>query len=538
MKRTLPLCGFVLAAFAVASGCSSAPVEPSAISDIVISKDAVVATQPIIDSATVTASGVTFPASGNDVLIAKLKAGAVFVGSPSDTFAGNKEGFLRKVKTVKRDGANVVLTTDFAVLADVVKSGKVGFARTPVAFVGRPTLPKKSVKSLSYSPPADLETYKFKYAQERTVLASFKDKGTFGANGTSNIDAEVALEGAYFAFDPSIGYKFDSNGLDSSISVSVSGKLAAGIGIKATVTSDAQDKFAVGYTKDFGKVDKEVYKSPPATLPRMDLGVFTLQPSAQLVLKVECEKLTASGAAMVEAGANATANADFSASVSLKGIKQQFSTGAAFSPYWDATAKAEFAGKCGLVAEVSVSVSGSAVFGAVTGEATAKVSITAGIEGDSRVNVSKTDPRIIACGKYDGFLKADASISGSAKLIFLPGINASKEFPLCDIKFGSGGERCSGSGTSGEGETPPASGADSCTGRAPGTYCSTIGAAKGVAFVCGEGESDQPETQIFCEAVEDNPEAKPSCSGGPGNPATRMDVPAEGEDNGMRIKCE
>lgn len=453
-RRNIALALFIVS-FAVA--CGSAEDAPS---DVVYTPDTVVAEQRLADQVEAQDGRIAFPWPGNEAVAAKLHVGSIFAGNPSSS-GRNPSGFLRRVVSVAREGAMVVLTTEEAQLDELIESGSFSTASDALDFGSGDGASEATLGTKGYARPADIGNYRFHYAAERRVLASFRETKAF-KGGQADVAGAVELVGAHFALDPSVSYAFNKAGVNSSVKVDVGGRMSAGIGLKASVAASAQVRIDAGYQKDFGAVSADVYTSPPAKLPTVNLPLgLKLHPQARLKLRLVCERLIAYGAADVEAGVSTHASARFGAELSRAGVNASFTKDFAFQPYWDWNAEAQFAGKCAISAEVRVDATARSTL--VDINAGAKVTIDAGIQGDASVRDGKS-AEADACGKYSGYVKADANVDGRIKLALLKAINVSKAIPICDLTFKSSGAACAAA----------PKGQDSCEGRADGTYCSEI----------------------------------------------------------------
>lgn len=447
-----------LLAVSLASACGGASEETT--SDVVYTRETVVADQALADQVDARDGRIAFPLAGNEAVAAKLHEGSIFAGNPSSS-AGNPAGFLRRVVSVAREGALVVLTTEEAQLDELIESGSFSTASDDLDFGGGDVAPDASLGTKSYARPADIGGYRFHYTIDRRVLASFRETKAF-KGGQADVAGAVELVGAHFALDPSVSYAFNKAGVNSSVKVDVGGRMSAGIGLKASVAASAQVRIDAGYQKDFGTVNADVYTSPPANLPTVNLPLgLKLHPQARLKLRLVCERLVAYGAADVEAGVNTHASTRFAAELSRKGVNASFSKDFAFEPYWNWNAEAQFAGKCAVAAEIRVDATARSTL--VDIDASAKVNIDAGIQGDASVRDGKA-VTADACGSYSGYVKADANVDGRIKVALVKAIKVDKAIPICDLSFQNSGAAC--------GATPK--GQDSCEGRGDGVYCSEI----------------------------------------------------------------
>ncbi|RYE80159.1 MAG: hypothetical protein EOO74_02580 [Myxococcales bacterium] len=110
------------------NGCSDpgdeAPVskpqapEPTTFSNVAVNPRAYWTTTAQRESVVIAATQLTFPASGNDDLLAR-QAGDILVSDRS-TKGNNPHGFLRKVVSVARQGSTIVITTEHAFLNEVI----------------------------------------------------------------------------------------------------------------------------------------------------------------------------------------------------------------------------------------------------------------------------------------------------------------------------------------------------------------------------------------------------------------------------------
>jgi hypothetical protein len=136
---------FGLALIAAAPGCSSSDDTGSSDKkkDIFAEKkppvlvhEAVNADQPFADDAVVADGSITIPTAGHEKIIAQIKEGTILAGNRtskpipdnSDDLGPNPYGFLRKVKSIKTDGANTVLTTEKASLDEWLQDGDIDFS--------------------------------------------------------------------------------------------------------------------------------------------------------------------------------------------------------------------------------------------------------------------------------------------------------------------------------------------------------------------------------------------------------------------------
>ena len=102
----------------------------------VLVNEAVNADQAFSDDAIVGTDTITIPTAGHEKMLAKIKEGTVLAGDRSskpipedgEDFGPNPYGFLRKVVSIKSDGANTVLTTKPATLDEWLQDGDIDWS--------------------------------------------------------------------------------------------------------------------------------------------------------------------------------------------------------------------------------------------------------------------------------------------------------------------------------------------------------------------------------------------------------------------------
>ncbi|MBI5537784.1 MAG: hypothetical protein HY898_33980 [Deltaproteobacteria bacterium] len=122
MKRSLGITALV--AFAVAIGCSgSTPSDPAPTGrPVVLGERTQVVDKAAADKITVETDRLVFPKQGFENLLSKT-AGDILVGDKGSPTSKNKDGYLRKVKTVAQEGETIVVTTDQATIPEAIKDG-------------------------------------------------------------------------------------------------------------------------------------------------------------------------------------------------------------------------------------------------------------------------------------------------------------------------------------------------------------------------------------------------------------------------------
>lgn len=136
-----------VALIAAAPGCSSTDEDTSSTKkkdifaehrDPVLAPEAVNADQAFADDAIVAESSITIVTAGHEKMLAKIKEGSILAGNrtskpipdDSEDLGPNPYGFLRKVKSIKTDGANTVLSTEKATLDEWLQDGDIDFSST------------------------------------------------------------------------------------------------------------------------------------------------------------------------------------------------------------------------------------------------------------------------------------------------------------------------------------------------------------------------------------------------------------------------
>jgi hypothetical protein len=121
MKRIVR--AFSFTGLVACSALASFDCGSSGSDDAVLADGVTIVTQSAVDQVTVEARRLVFPASGFDDILQK-KAGEVLAGDRSETNPKNPAGFLRKVKSVSKTDAGIVVETDQALITDAVRDGK------------------------------------------------------------------------------------------------------------------------------------------------------------------------------------------------------------------------------------------------------------------------------------------------------------------------------------------------------------------------------------------------------------------------------
>lgn len=120
MKRIIRIFSFT--SFVACSGLASVDCGSSD-SAAVLSDKVTIVPQSTADQVIVEPNRLVFPAAGSDDILQK-KAGDILVSDRSATNQKNPFGFLRKVKSVSKTDAGIVVETDQALITDAVQDGK------------------------------------------------------------------------------------------------------------------------------------------------------------------------------------------------------------------------------------------------------------------------------------------------------------------------------------------------------------------------------------------------------------------------------
>lgn len=151
-------------------------------SPAVLAPEAVNADQHFADTVVVADDRLTLPTAGNEAVIAKLKTGSILAGNRSsiapaieEESAPNPLGFLRRVVSVTTEGAQTVIVTEHAELADWLDDGDIDFS---------------SSQSLLDGTTATAPTVK-----TQTLQLQSDDEGAGGGGANANISASMGGTG-------------------------------------------------------------------------------------------------------------------------------------------------------------------------------------------------------------------------------------------------------------------------------------------------------------------------------------------------------
>lgn len=116
--RAFSLTGLVACSLLASFDCGSSSTD-----DAVLADGVTIVTQSGVDQVAVEEGRLVFPASGFDDILQK-KVGDILVGDGSESNSKNPFGFLRKVKSVLKTDAGIVVETEQALITDAVRDGK------------------------------------------------------------------------------------------------------------------------------------------------------------------------------------------------------------------------------------------------------------------------------------------------------------------------------------------------------------------------------------------------------------------------------
>jgi len=407
MSRRIALIAYfivALPALACSSGDSSPPDVSSGPSgspgsgDVVLTSDALPATSAWEQSAEVQADRIILPIAGSESAVPSVVPGKVLVGGRSDLpGTKNPDGFLVRVKSVDRQGENLVVMTEPATLHDAVVQGTFAIAPTGVDFSEAGDTAAQTEGSVSK---------KFHYELQPRDLYTFAEQVT-GSSGLASVNGKVAIKEGHFDFTPTLSYEASvkkafgiiPDGVD--FKVTAEGDLDASLTVTADVIADAAGQLDASYEKVLGGKPVTVFQGTSKKLPNVKLGPLNIASSAELRIDVVCSLKNTGGQAHAEGGASVTGNAV--ANVAYDGDwSSSFDHTLTGTPSFTYNGSGRFNGDCRLDATMAIKLF-SAVTADVTIGAYARLAASATDASGAEADVS-CDLVAGAQGDFDGKL--------------------------------------------------------------------------------------------------------------------------------------
>lgn len=391
---------------------------------IVVAQGVTILESKSTDDVTVQAGRLLFP-KANHADIASKKPGDVLVGDAGFSPATpNRWGFLRKVKTVRTEGDNIVVETEAAHLGDVISEGELA---------GTLTVPSLNAEDAAAS------TKTLGTKGDKTIkILDFSGKTLFAKTGSVEVtpgktlgyEANVTLTKGTLDFLPTfdIGAKvkpaLSLKGAIKEAHVIATGKFDAiaeiDASFKLTGTATGDDVAAL--------IAKKVFNAPSTTiadhkikLPGLKLGFISVPAHAEFRAVVKCD-LKWGGETRVVVGAKASATIKVGAEYD----------GTKISPVWEHTESLEQLGptwtidhdlalRCAIVPELKLNL-----WDVAAGEITA--------EAYARVDARATCNAAALTGDVSGSAQAGASAKAKAKLNIFGLYKWEKECTLFDVQ--------------------------------------------------------------------------------------------------------
>jgi hypothetical protein len=282
----------IVRAFSLASlvGCSIlSSVDCGSSGDAVLADGVTIVTQSAVDQVKVEPGRLVFPATGSDDILQK-KPGDILVGDRSETNAQNPFGFLRKVKSVSKTDAGIVVETEQALITDAVRDGKFqATLETPGLGAGGP------LPSTPRSEPQDTGS--------SVKLLDFAGKSIFDESGSIDIGGATPQSVTFHAsakttkgsvtFTPSWDIGADIGFFKvKEFHAIATGELAAEVEIDALLeTSTTLDSEAVAklIAEKIAKSTNTTLWEYPITLGTVHIGPLPIPISANFKTTLECD---------------------------------------------------------------------------------------------------------------------------------------------------------------------------------------------------------------------------------------------------------
>lgn len=293
---------------------------------VTIPKNVVVIEGKSADDVQVFADHLVFPSATHPELKSK-QAGDILVGDASATSASNKDGYLRKVVSVKDDGTNITIVTDRAYLTDAIQEGTLsGTLQVPTLTMTGPAAYKGT------TPPATVKgggSIKLLDFSGKSIFADAKTVD-IGGGKTLGYDAHATISTGTLNFTPKfdVGAEihpdlFDPIGSIKEAHVIATGTLDADlefdVGFKLTSTATGDDIAKLIATKVFGKPTTTLAEYR-VDLDKLHVGPIPIPVHADFKAVLECDlrfgqevgvKVGGKASASVTAGFKYTKDAGF-----------------------------------------------------------------------------------------------------------------------------------------------------------------------------------------------------------------------------------
>jgi hypothetical protein len=303
MKRTVRL--FSFACFVACSSLAAVDCGSSG-GAAVLSDKVTIVEQSALDQVTVEQDRLIFPATGSEAILQK-KPGDILAGDSSETNKGNPYGFLRKVKSVTKTDAGVVVETEDALITDAVQEGKFQVTlQTPALGPSGPeplSATAPGLRPQGNGDPIKLLDFAGKTLLDKTATV---DLGTDPPQSVS-FHASAKTSKGQISFTPTWDIGADIGFFKvTEFHATATGDLKAEVEIDAqldtstTLDSDAVTKLIAKAITD--KADTTLFEYP-INLGKAHLGPLSIPISAKFKTTIACD-FAYGGKAEVLIGAN------------------------------------------------------------------------------------------------------------------------------------------------------------------------------------------------------------------------------------------
>lgn len=443
----------------------------------VMAAESITADKSFADTVTVGPDTLTVPTAGNEAMIAKIKEGSILAGDRAssmkeDVEGPNDLGFLRRIVSIKVDGANTVFTTTPAELDEWIGEGDLDYTNGPWMLDPTNTAaPTGGITTQTLHLQDDNESGKGGSTVNLPALNTTIGSNTVGVRITgAGMTLGVGFDGYIKVRKKKIVFAKVPTGVDYRAHLLLHPQLQATLSASFTRSVTLAEQ-----TKTFGKIKVKI----PGTIP------LTVELSPQVVCSA-----SASGTVSASVTARVGARADIGVQgyAGIKGFKTPQFIGNAPTleggiSLGDVSGKASFSAKCKLLAVPAVVAFDSVK---LEGKIGPYVSLNADV-----------------CQKGMTVYESHGLTGNFNVRLQLPVVHIGKTFDLVGVSvplgspsyFRGSADTCSGNiravkasaaSADEDGKRTDPKDVDSCNGKKDGFYCSEVVDYGG--FLCEDGQ--------------------------------------------------